>query len=459
MMNITKLKTVSAAAAGLVATMLPGLALAQEAITKVEVPALDSGNTAWMLVSTALVLFMTIPALALFYGGLVKKQNILAVLMQSFSITALCTVIWAVVGYSLAFGNGTEYVGDLSKVMLAGLAETMGSGFVLGAVADPNTSDITGAFGMSIPEVVFMMFQMTFAIITPALIIGSMADRIKFSSLLLFVLLWSVLVYAPVAHWVWHPSGFLFAKGVLDFAGGAVVHINSGVAALVACIMLGRRQGYGTEQFIPHNLVLTMIGASMLWVGWFGFNAGSAIEADGQAGMAFANTHIATAMAALTWMLAEWFMRKKPSLLGICSGAVAGLVGITPAAGLVGFEGAFIIGLAVGAICFFAVTFIKSWLKYDDSLDVFGVHGMGGLTGAILTGVFAKKAVGGYSGLVDGNAAQVMLQVEGALIVAAYSAVVTAIIILVLKMTVGMRVSKEVEREGLDRHLHGETMP
>lgn len=437
--------------------MAPTLALAEE-VSKVQVPAIDTGNTAWMMVSTALVLMMTIPALALFYGGLVRKQNVLATLMQSFSITVLCTVIWAVAGYSLAFGNGGAYVGDLSKVLLVGLAETMGSGFVLGATP-AGQSDITGAFGMSIPEVVFMMFQMTFAIITPALIIGAVADRIKFSSLLMFILLWSVLVYAPVAHWVWHPNGFLFAKGVLDFAGGSVVHINSGVAALVACIMLGRRQGYGTEQFIPHNLVLTMIGASMLWVGWFGFNAGSAIEADGQAGMAFANTHIATAMSALTWMLAEWFMRKKPSLLGICSGAVAGLVGITPAAGLVGFDGAFIIGLAVGGICFFAVTFVKSWLKYDDSLDVFGVHGMGGLTGAILTGVFAKKAIGGYAGLVDGNADQVWLQVQGALAVALYSAIMTAAIITVLKLTMGVRVAPDVERDGLDRHLHGEGMP
>jgi Amt family ammonium transporter len=454
----TLTKQITAAAFGATFLLMPKLALAQEAITKVEVPALDTGNTAWMMVSTVLVLFMTIPALALFYGGMVRKQNILATLMQSFSITVLCTVIWAVVGYSLAFGNGGAYIGDLSKILLVGLAENMGSGFVLGATP-AGQPDITGAFGMSIPEVVFMMFQMTFAIITPALIIGAVADRIKFSALLIFVLLWSLLVYAPVAHWVWQPNGFLFAKGVLDFAGGSVVHINSGIAALVACLMLGRRQGYGTEQFIPHNLVLTMIGASMLWVGWFGFNAGSAIEADGQAGMAFANTHIATAMAALTWMLSEWFMRKKPSLLGVCSGAVAGLVGITPAAGLVGFDGAFIIGLAVGGICFFAVTFVKSWLKYDDSLDVFGVHGIGGLTGAILTGVFAKKAIGGYAGLVDGNAGQVWLQVQGALAVALYSAVVTAAIIFVLKLTMGVRVAPEIERDGLDRHLHGEGMP
>ncbi len=455
---MTTRKTMMAAVFSAVSFLMPGLALAQEAITKVEVPALDTGNTAWMMVSTVLVLFMTIPALALFYGGMVRKQNILATLMQSFSITVLCTVIWAVVGYSLAFGNGSAYIGDFSKILLVGLDENMGKGFVLGATP-AGQSDITGAFGMSIPEVVFMMFQMTFAIITPALIVGAVADRIKFSSLLIFILLWSLLVYAPVAHWVWQPSGFLFAKGVLDFAGGSVVHINSGIAALVACLMLGRRQGYGTEQFIPHNLVLTMIGASMLWVGWFGFNAGSAIEADGQAGLAFANTHIAAAMAALTWMLAEWFMRKKPSLLGICSGAVAGLVGITPAAGLVGFDGAFIIGLAVGGICFFAVTFVKSWLKYDDSLDVFGVHGIGGLTGAILTGVFAKKAIGGYAGLVDGNAGQVWLQVQGALAVALYSAVMTAAIIFVLKLTMGVRVAPEIERDGLDRHLHGEGMP
>ncbi|RAU23999.1 ammonia channel protein [Paramagnetospirillum kuznetsovii] len=407
---------------------------------------LDTGATAWMLTSTALVLMMTIPGLALFYGGMVRKKNLLATMMQSFAVTCLVTVLWAVIGYSLAFTGEGAFVGGMDRFLLNGLTKE--------ALALPNP----------VPESVFMMFQMTFAIITPALITGAFADRMKFSSMLVFMALWLLIVYAPICHWVWMLDekggavGFLAKMGVLDFAGGTVVHINAGVAGLVACLVLGPRKGYGTDNMAPHNLSLSIIGASLLWVGWFGFNAGSAVAADGRAGMAMTVTQIATAAAAMSWMLAEWILRKKPSALGIISGAVAGLVAITPASGFVDPKGALIIGLIAGVVCYWGATGLKHALKYDDSLDAFGVHGIGGITGAILTGVFAVEKIGGTAGLLEGNSGQVMTQVYGVLITLVYTAVVSFILLKVIDMVMGLRVTAEEEREGLDLALHGETV-
>jgi len=398
---------------------------------------LDSGDTAWMLTSTALVLLMTIPGVALFYGGMVRKKNTLAIIMQSFAITCLITIVWMVVGYSLAFDAGNAVVGGLGKMFLNGMTVNALSG--------------------SIPESVFMVFQMTFAIITPALITGAFADRMKFSSMLVFVAAWSILVYAPICHWVWG-GGFLGKANVLDFAGGTVVHINSGIAGLVAALVLGKRTGYGEVNMAPHNLVLSVIGASLLWVGWFGFNAGSAVAANGGAGMAMAVTQIATAAAALMWMICEWIVIKKPSVLGIISGAVAGLVAITPAAGFVDPKGALIIGLAAGIVCWWASTKLKLALGYDDSLDVFGIHGVGGIVGAILTGVFAAEAVGGAKGLFEGNAAQVGLQAYGVGVTIAYTAIATFIILKVVDVIMGLRVDDDAERDGLDLNLHGESV-
>ncbi|WP_128290482.1 ammonium transporter [Afifella aestuarii] len=403
-------------------------------------PALDSGDTAWMLTSTALVLMMTIPGLALFYGGMVRKKNVLATAMQSFAICCLATVLWMVCGYSLAFTDGgafNAYVGGLSKMLLAGVGSDALSG--------------------TIPETVFMTFQMTFAIITPALITGAFADRMKFSAMLWFIGLWSLIVYAPVTHWVWG-GGFLANAGVLDFAGGTVVHINAGVAGLVAALVLGKRRGFGSENMAPHNLVLSIIGASLLWVGWFGFNAGSALAANGTAGMAMAVTQIATATAALAWMFGEWAVRGKPSVLGIISGAVAGLVAITPASGFVDPTGALIIGAAAGLVCLWAVVWLKPMLGYDDSLDAFGVHAVGGIVGALLTGVFAREAIGGTPGLIEGNAGQVMTQVYGIAATIAWTAICSFVILKVIDITVGTRVSPEVETEGLDVNLHGEVV-
>ncbi|MBX9295227.1 ammonium transporter [Chromobacterium vaccinii] len=391
-----------------------------------------------MLTSTALVLFMTIPGLALFYGGMVRKKNVLATLMQSFAITALVTVLWAVVGYSLAFTVGTPYIGDLSRFMLDGMVYMKDAGKLA-------VHPLAG----TIPESVFMTFQMTFAIITPALITGAFAERMKFSAMLAFMALWSLLVYVPVAHWVWAPGGWMGDKGVLDFAGGTVVHINAGVAGLVTALVLGKRVGFGREAMPPHNLVLTLVGASMLWVGWFGFNAGSAGAADGRAGMAMVTTQVATAMAALAWMFAEWATKKKPSVLGIASGAVAGLVAITPAAGFVDVKGALIIGLAAGAVCFWGATGLKHMLGYDDSLDAFGVHGVGGILGALLTGVFAVKDIGG----ADGSLAT---QALGVGVTIAYCGIVTFILLKLVDIVLGLRVAEDEEREGLDLVLHGE---
>ena len=405
-----------------------------------ETPKLDTGDTAWMLTSTVLVLMMTIPGVALFYGGMVRKKNVLATVVQSFAVTCVMTVLWMIVGYSLAFTDGgaaNAFVGGLDKMLLRGIGVDTLSG--------------------TIPETVFMTFQMTFAIITPALITGALADRMKFSSLLVFLSLWMILVYTPITHWVWG-GGFLGDAGVLDFAGGTVVHINSGVAALVGCIVLGKRRGYGTENMAPHNLVLSVIGASMLWVGWFGFNAGSAVAANGGAGMAMAVTQIAAATAAVSWMVVEWIFRRKPSVLGIISGAVAGLVAITPASGYVDPFGALIIGLAAGLVCYWGAVVLKPKMGYDDTLDVFGVHGLGGITGALLTGVFAVEAIGGTPGLLEGNAGQVLIQLEGIIATIVYCAIVTFIILKIVSAVMGLRVDEESEVGGLDYSLHGETV-
>ena len=407
-----------------------------------EAPKLDSGNTAWMLTSTALVLLMTIPGLALFYGGMVRRKNVLGTMMQSFAITALVSVLWMVAGYSIAFSttgmekgaiNLYSLFGGLDKAFLAGLG----------------LDSLTG----SIPESVFMTFQMTFAIITPALITGAFADRMKFSSMLVFITAWLLLVYAPIAHMVWSgDGGLMWDMGVLDFAGGTVVHINAGIAGLVAAFVLGKRIGFGKEPMAPHNLTLTIMGAAMLWVGWFGFNAGSAVAADGRAGMAMAVTQIATAAAALSWMFAEWLGKGKPSVLGIASGAVAGLVAITPASGFVDPTGALIIGLVAGVACFWGATGLKKMLGYDDSLDAFGVHGVGGIVGAILTGWFAVESIGGTAGSMS----LVITQIEGVAITVVYCAVGTFVILKVIDVIMGLRVSEEQEREGLDLALHGE---
>lgn len=394
---------------------------------------LDTGNTAWMLVATALVLFMTIPGLALFYGGMVRKKNVLATLMQSFAACALVTVLWFAFGYSLAFTPGNGFIGGLDKMFLNGVT----------------LDALTGTAGANIPESVFVVFQMTFAIITPALITGAFAERMKFSSMLVFMTLWLFAVYVPIAHWVWEPTGWMFKDGVLDFAGGTVVHINAGIAGLVAALVMGKRVGFGKEGMAPHNLVLSLIGASMLWVGWFGFNAGSALEANGRAGMAMLVTQIAAGAAALTWMFAEWITKKKPSVLGIISGAVGGLVTITPAAGFVDPKGALILGLIAGAACFWGATGLKHLMGYDDSLDAFGVHGVGGIIGAILTGALAVPTIGGVEG-------SVMTQTIATGATIAYTFVVSFVLLKLIDLAMGLRVSEEEEREGLDVILHGE---
>ncbi len=412
--------------------LAPSLAMAEEA--------LDSGDTAWMLTATALVLFMTVPGLALFYAGMVRSKNVLSVLMQCFAITALMSILWTFWGYSLAFedgGSANAFIGGLGKMFLAGVTVDSLSG--------------------TIPETVFITFQMTFAVITPALIVGAFAERMKFSTMLVFMGIWLTVVYAPICHWVWG-GGWLADWGILDFAGGTVVHINAGIAGLVAAIMLGKRRGYPTTAMPPNNLGYTIMGASILWVGWFGFNAGSDLAADGVAGMAMAVTQIATAAAALGWMFSEWISHGKPSVLGIASGAVAGLVAITPASGSVGPMGAVAIGAAAGLGCFFAATALKRAFGYDDSLDVFGIHAVGGIIGAILTGLFAATALGG-SGLGDGNetiTAQVTAQFVGVAATIIYSGVVSFVILKILDAVMGLRVDEEQEVEGLDLALHDE---
>jgi Amt family ammonium transporter len=399
---------------------------------------INSGDTAWLLTATALVLMMTIPGVALFYGGMVRKKNVLATLMQSFVITAVISVVWMVMGYSLAFSSGGgSFVGNLDMMFLKDL-------------------DVGGVNG-TLPDSLFIMFQMTFAIITSALITGAVAERMKFSSLLVFTVLWSIIVYAPITYWVWG-GGFLGDLGVLDFAGGTVVHINSGVAALVAAIVLGKRLGYGKENLMPHNVVYTVIGASLLWVGWFGFNAGSAVAADGAAGMAMLVTQISTAGAVLSWMFVEWFSQKKPSVLGAASGAIAGLVAITPASGYVDPAGALAIGVIAGLVCCWGATSLKHMFGYDDSLDVFAVHGLGGITGAVLTGVFAVDAIGGTPGGLEGNWGQVLTQIYGIGSTIIYCGVATFVLLMVIKATMGIRVEDDEERQGLDIALHGESV-
>ena len=440
-----KFNTVTAGLGAAVTLLLPALALAQAAATPAPAaaPKLDTGDTAWMLTSTALVLMMTIPGLALFYGGMVRKKNVLATVMQSFAITCMVSVLWLIVGYSLAFTPGSTVIGGLSRVFLRGL-----------------TLDGVHELAKTIPESVFICFQLTFAIITPALIAGAFAERMKFSALMWFVGLWSLVVYAPIAHWVWG-GGFLGDWGVLDFAGGTVVHINAGVAGLVCALVLGKRTGYGTVNMSPYNLGYAVIGASLLWVGWFGFNAGSAVGANGRAGMAMAVTQIATATAALGWMVAEWITKGKPSVLGAISGAVAGLVAITPASGFVLPGASIVIGLAAGVICFWSATGLKHMLGYDDSLDAFGVHGIGGIVGALLTGVFAFAPLSATDASPDGSPggmAQLILQCKGVAATIVYSGIGTLILLYVTKAIVGLRVTDEEEREGLDIVLHGETV-
>jgi len=395
---------------------------------------LDSGDTAWIITATALVLFMTIPGLALFYGGLVRTKNVLSVLMQCFAITALMTVLWVVGGYTISFGEGNAFMGSFEKAFLMGVTPESLSG--------------------TIPEILFSMFQLTFAIITPALIIGAFAERMKFSAMLLFTGAWMLLIYSPVCHWVWG-GGWLMNMGALDFAGGTVVHINAGIAGLMAALFLGKRKGYPTTMMMPHSLTLSVVGASMLWVGWFGFNAGSALAADGTAGMALAVTQISTGAATLSWMFAEWVRHGKPSVLGAITGAVAGLVAITPASGFVGPMGALAIGAISGILCFFSATTVKRVLGYDDSLDAFGVHGVGGLVGAMLTGVFAAPALGGYAE-IGSIGRQVWIQFVGSAATIAYSAVGTLILLKIIDMVVGVRVSEEEEATGLDITQHDE---
>jgi Amt family ammonium transporter len=405
-----------------------------------ETPTLNTANTAWLLTSSVLVLFMTIPGLALFYGGLVRAKNVLSVLMQCFAITCMVSIVWVLFAYSLAFGDGganNAWIGGMAKALMTGIG------------VDTLKGDI--------PETVFAMFQMTFAIITPALVVGAFAERMKFSAMMLFSLLWLLVVYVPVCHWVWG-DGWLQKMGVMDFAGGTVVHINAGVAALVAALVLGRRKGFPETAMPPHNLTMTVIGACMLWVGWFGFNAGSALAANGTAGMTMLVTHIGAAAGSLTWMFCEWIRFGKPSVLGIVTGMVAGLGTITPASGFVGPLGALVIGVTAGLVCFVATNYMKRTMRVDDSLDVFPVHGVGGIIGTLLTGVFAATTLGGV-GFAEGvtMGKQVTTQLTGILVTAAWSGIATLILLKLIDVTLGLRVSVEQETEGLDTVLHNET--
>ena len=427
------------------AASAPAAAVAAEAVASAPATAapaatVQKGDVAWMLTATMLVIMMTVPGLALFYGGLVRAKNMLSVLMQVMTVFSMIVVLWGIYGYSLAFGGGGAFIGVLDKAFLSGVS--------VNSLADTFTAEF------KLPEYVFAAFQATFAGITCALIVGSFAERIKFSAVLLFSALWFTFSYLPIAHMVWFGEGYLFKAGALDFAGGTVVHINAGVAGLVGAYVIGRRVGYGREALAPHSLPLTMVGASLLWVGWFGFNAGSAVAADGAAGMAMAVTQICTATAALSWMFAEWIVLKKPSVLGIVSGAVAGLVAITPASGFVDPMGALWIGIAAGVICFIASVKVKHALGYDDSLDVFGIHGVGGIVGAILTGWFAVEAIGGTAGSMS----QVIIQFEGIVATIVWSGIASFVILKIIDFTIGLRVEKNAEIEGLDINLHGEVV-
>lgn len=426
------------------ASLLAALpALAQEATTEVAAPVMDKGDVSWMMISTVLVLFMTLPGLALFYGGLVRSKNMLSILMQTTIIACLMMVVWVVYGYSVTFGGSTSAIwGGTAKLFLAGVtADSMAATFSAGYV---------------IPEYLFIVFQMTFAAITPALIIGAFAERVKFSAVLVFSLIWVTFSYFPIAHMVWDVSGYLFAKGAIDFAGGTVVHINAGIAALVGCLVIGKRIGYGRENMAPHSMVMTMIGASMLWVGWFGFNVGSNLEANGGATLAMINTFIATAAATLVWSALEGIQRGKASMLGAASGMVAGLVAITPACGTVGPMGGIALGAIAAAVCYFFVTVVKNKLKYDDSLDVFGIHGVGGIIGAVLTGIFSANSLGGVKGDGYDMVAQLLIQIEGVAITVVWSAVVSFVAYKLVDMTIGLRVDNDTERQGLDLTAHGE---
>lgn len=410
-----------------------------------EKPVPNKGDTTWMLLATIIVVLMTIPGLAVFYGGLVRSKNMLSVLTQVMAIFCLISLLWVFYGYSLAFGNGGAMnwvIGDLEKIFLRGVS------------ADSTAATFTD--GVVIPEYAFVAFQLTFAAITTALIVGGLAERIKFSALLVFSVLWFTFSYLPIAHMVWASGGYLFEAGDLDFAGGTVVHINSGVAALVGALVLGKRIGYGHDAMPPHNLAMTMIGASLLWVGWFGFNAGSNLEANGGTTLAFINTILAPAAAGLAWMFTEWVLRGKPSMLGLASGVVAGLVAVTPAAGLVGPMGAIVLGLVAGVVCLWGVSGLKKSLGYDESLDVFGIHGIGGMIGAIGTGIFVSPALGGVGVDNYSMGGQVITQATGVLITVVWSGVVSFIAFKLIDLTMGLRVSEEEEREGLDTASHGE---
>lgn len=430
----------------LVITILP--AAAQSATLEVT-PHIDFGNTAWIIVATALVMFMTIPGLALFYGGLVRRKNVLNILMQCFIIMAMISVEWVVVGYSMTFGSTTgflaPYIGGFHWAFLHGIGINDISPYF---VSQPNDR---------IPHILFVMFQCMFAVITPALIIGAFAERINFKGFVVFSLLWSLFVYNPVAHWIWSSSGWLFKLGTLDFAGGIVVHINAGIAALVTAIMLGKRKGYRGHAIPPHNIPFVVMGAAFLWFGWYGFNAGSALAADGLSVNAFMVTHIAAATAALTWVIIDLCVDRKPTLVGICTGAVAGLAAITPAAGYVDLTGAIIIGAVVSLVCFYMVAFVKEHFGYDDSLDAFGVHGMGGIIGSVLTGVLATPIIqSSYSGLLLGNIHQFNIQLIAVGTTIVYSGVMTFILFKLVEKTIGIRASKQEESVGLDETLHNE---
>jgi Amt family ammonium transporter len=416
------------------AAAIAAVAPAEAAAPATEQPTLDTGDTAWILTSTALVLLMTIPGLALFYGGMVRKKNVLATMAYSLVAAAVVSIAWVLIGYTLAFGEGNAFIGGLDKLMLAGIS--------------------TDAVSGTIPEILFVIFQMTFAIITVAILSGSIAERMKFGAFVAFIALWVVVVYAPITHWVWG-GGWLAGDGALDFAGGTVVHINSGVAGLVAAYMLGKRMGLGRESMAPHNLTLTVVGASLLWVGWFGFNGGSALGANGSASYAVIVTQVAAAAAAISWLVTEKLVRGKASVLGGASGAVAGLVVITPAAGFVTVGGALAMGLIGGVVCFWGITALKRMLKADDSLDAFGLHGVGGIVGAILTAFFASEFIMGEKAPVD-VMHQLWVQVEGVLATIVYSAVLTFVILKVIDLVIGIRVTADEERMGLDLSQHGE---
>jgi Amt family ammonium transporter len=445
----TKFKYIGLALLGMVA---PTLIFAQEAATTATAeptPFISSGNTAWMIVATALVMLMTIPGLALFYGGLVRQKNVLNILMQCFILTAVITVEWVFVGYSLAFSSSTgalaPYIGGFNWAFLNGIGINDVSPYYISQATE------------RIPHLLFVLFQCMFAVITPALIIGAYAERIKFKGFLIFSLLWALIVYNPVAHWVWSADGWLFKLGALDFAGGTVVHINAGISALVMTLMIGSRKNYNNHPTAPHNIPLVVIGAALLWFGWFGFNAGSGLAADGLAVSAFLATHLATAVAAATWAILDWTINKKPTTIGICTGAVAGLVAITPAAGFVGVLGAVSIGIIVALVCFFMVSVVKHKFGYDDSLDAFGVHGIGGILGAILTGVFASPAIqSSYSGLIYGNAKQLGIQIIATLVTIVFSGVMTFILYKVVDALVGIRSNPKEEIAGLDISEHNE---